>query len=275
MKKEKDILVNGYILSSSVPKKQQVIAFTQDLVDFLFPIVESEVNYEAKHARKLKSLENQFSEIIYAFSEKYKLNEEKIVQQFFSKLDDVKKALLVDAKALLEFDPAAKSLEEVVLTYPGFQATAVYRIAHVLYHLNLLLVPRVMSEWAHSITGIDIHPGATIGIPFLIDHGTGIVIGETAVIGESVKVYQGVTLGGLTVRKDEADTKRHPTIEDNVIIYANSTILGGKTTIGADSIIGGNCFIVESVPANSIVYHQPIITVKNKKDFTEPLNWII
>ncbi|HOA39299.1 MAG TPA: serine O-acetyltransferase [Flavihumibacter sp.] len=275
MKKEKDILVNGYILSSSVPKKQQVIAFTQDLVDFLFPIVESEVNYEAKHARKLKSLENQFSEIIYAFSEKYKLNEEKIVQQFFSKLDDVKKALLVDAKALLEFDPAAKSLEEVVLTYPGFQATAVYRIAHVLYHLNLPLVPRVMSEWAHSITGIDIHPGATIGIPFLIDHGTGIVIGETAVIGESVKVYQGVTLGGLTVRKDEADTKRHPTIEDNVIIYANSTILGGKTTIGADSIIGGNCFIVESVPANSIVYHQPIITVKNKKDFTEPLNWII
>ncbi|MFT4022659.1 MAG: serine O-acetyltransferase [Flavihumibacter sp.] len=275
MKKEKNILVNGYILSSSVPKKQQVIAFTQELLDFLFPIVESEVNYAAKHARKLKNLENQFAEIIYAFSEKYKLNEEKIVKGFFSSLDDVKLALLDDAKALLEFDPAAKSLEEVVLTYPGFQATAVHRIAHVLYHLGLPLVPRVMSEWAHSITGIDIHPGASIGTPFLIDHGTGIVIGETAVLGKNVKIYQGVTLGGLTVKKEEADTKRHPTIEDNVIIYANSTILGGKTTIGADSIIGGNCFVVNSVPAGSIVYHQPIITVKNKEDFTEPLNWVI
>lgn len=275
MTKDKNILVNGYILSSSVPKKQQVIAFTQELLDFLFPIVESEVNYDAKHARKLKSLENQFAEIIYAFSEKYRLNEERIVKQFFSRLDEVKFALLEDAKAMLEFDPAAKSLEEVVLTYPGFQATVVYRIAHILYLLELPLVPRMMSEWAHATTGIDIHPGAEIGTPFMIDHGTGIVIGETAVIGRNVKIYQGVTLGGLTVRKEEADTKRHPTIEDGVIIYANSTILGGKTTIGAGSIIGGNCFIVDSVPANSIVYHQPIITVKNKKDFTEPLNWII
>jgi serine O-acetyltransferase len=136
-------------------------------------------------------------------------------------------------------------------------------------------VPRIISEWAHSITGIDIHPGATIGVPFLIDHGTGVVIGETSVIGKNVKVYQGVTFGALAVKKEEAENKRHPTIEDGVIVYANSTILGGKTIIGRESVIGGNCFIVESVPSQSVVYHQPIITVKNKRDFTEPLNWVI
>ena len=166
-------------------------------------------------------------------------------------------------------------IEEVVLTYPGFMAVTAYRIAHVLCRLQVPLMPRMISEWAHSITGIDIHPGATIGVPFMIDHGTGVVIGETSIIGKNVKIYQGVTIGALAVKKEEAEVKRHPTIEDNVIVYANSTILGGKTIIGRDSIIGGNCFVTESVPAQSMVYHQPIITVKNKKDFTEPLNWVI
>ncbi|MBC6489356.1 serine O-acetyltransferase EpsC [Flavihumibacter stibioxidans] len=268
-------LIHGYILSSSVPKKKQVIDFAQELVDFLFPVVENEKTYEAKHHRKLDALKNQFLEILFAFSETYKLEEEKICSDFFASMDECKGALLEDAKAMQQFDPAAKSIEEVVLTYPGFMAITAYRVANKIYQLQVPLIPRIISEWAHSITGIDIHPGATIGVPFMIDHGTGVVIGETTVIGRNVKVYQGVTFGALAVKKEEAEIKRHPTIEDGVIVYANSTILGGRTIIGRDSIIGGNCFIVESVPSQSIVYHQPIITVKNKKDFTEPLNWII
>ncbi|GAO43878.1 serine O-acetyltransferase EpsC [Flavihumibacter petaseus] len=268
-------LLHGYILSSSVPKKKQVIDFAQELVDYLFPVVENEKTYEAKHRKKLDSLKNLFSEILFAFSENYNLNQETISEQFFDSIDQVKADLLEDASALQQFDPAAKSLEEVVLTYPGFMAVTAYRVSNVLYRLGLPLVPRIISEWAHSTTGIDIHPGATIGVPFMIDHGTGVVIGETSVIGKNVKIYQGVTIGALAVKKEEAEVKRHPTIEDNVIVYANSTILGGKTVIGRESIIGGNCFIVDSVPALSLVYHQPIITVKNKKDFTEPLNWII
>lgn len=268
-------LIHGYILSSSVPKKKQVIDFAQELVEFLFPVVENEKNYEAKHKRKQDNLRNQFLEILFAFSETCQLDEEKITNAFFATIDECKEILMEDAKAMQQFDPAAKSIEEVVLTYPGFMAITAYRVANKLYHLQVPLVPRIISEWAHSITGIDIHPGATIGYPFMIDHGTGVVIGETTVIGKNVKVYQGVTFGALAVKKEEAEVKRHPTIEDNVIVYANSTILGGRTVIGHDSIIGGNCFIVDSVPAQSIVYHQPIITVKNKKDFTEPLNWII
>lgn len=268
-------LIHGYILSSSVPKKKQVVDFAQELVDFLFPVVENEKNYEAKHKRKLDALNNQFLEILYAFSETYQLNEEEIAASFFASLDECKQALMDDAKAMQLFDPAAKSIEEVVLTYPGFLAITAYRVANKLYRLQVPLIPRMISEWAHSATGIDIHPGANIGVPFMIDHGTGVVIGETTIIGRNVKVYQGVTFGALAVKKEEAEVKRHPTIEDDVIVYANSTILGGKTIIGKNSIIGGNCFIVESVPAQSIVYHQPIITVKNKKDFTEPLNWVI
>ncbi|MCG7859088.1 serine acetyltransferase, partial [Flavihumibacter sediminis] len=145
--------------------------------------------------------------------------EEKIASAFFEELEACKSCLLEDATAMLQFDPAAKSIEEVVITYPGFQAIAAYRVANILYRLQVPLIPRIISEHAHSTTGIDIHPGATIGVPFMIDHGTGVVIGETTVIGKSVKVYQGVTFGALAVKKEEAETKRHPTIEDNVIVY--------------------------------------------------------
>jgi serine O-acetyltransferase len=267
--------LHNHILSASIPRKKQVMEFAQDLVDYLFPVVENEKTYEARLQKKLDNLKNQLSEILFAFGESYAANKEEVNTNFFEQLDGVKEQLLEDADALQQFDPAAKSLEEVVLTYPGFMAVMCYRIANVLYRLQVPLVPRMIGEWAHSITGIDIHPGATIGVPFLIDHGTGVVIGETSVIGKHVKVYQGVTFGALAVKKEEAQKKRHPTIEDGVIVYANSTILGGNTIIGTGSIIGGNCFIVESVPAQSVVYHQPIITVKNKKDFTEPLNWVI
>ena len=140
----------------------------------------------------------------------------------------------------MDYDPAAKSLDEIILSYPGFYAIIVYRLAHILYEQNISILPRMMSEQAHSKTGIDINAGAKIGCPFFIDHGTGIVVGETTIIGNAVKLYQGVTLGALAVRKEDAAVKRHPTIEDNVVIYAGSTILGGETTVGNDCIIGGD-----------------------------------
>jgi serine O-acetyltransferase len=182
---------------------------------------------------------------------------------------------LEDAHAILNSDPAAKSIEEVVTAYPGFFATFVYRIAHLLCQQQCILLSRFFTEYAHSKTGIDIHPAAKIGHPFAIDHGTGIVIGETTVIGDHVKLYQGVTLGALNVSKSIASTKRHPTIEDGVVIYAGATILGGSTVVGAGSIIGGNVWLTYSVPPNSVVYHKSEVHVKDNNPFPEPLNFVI
>lgn len=177
-----------------------------------------------------------------------------IVEDFFSQLPYIRRQLALDVAAAFRGDPAAKSVEEVIVSYPGLQAIAVHRLAHYFWVRQVPLIPRMMSEIVHGRTGIDIHPGAAIGDYFFIDHGTGVVIGETTVIGSNVKLYQGVTLGALSVRKDEADTKRHPTIEDDVTIYAGATILGGKTVIGAGCVIGGNVWITESVPPNTLVY---------------------
>lgn len=165
----------------------------------------------------------------------------------------VREALLADAEAVLAMDPSAESLDEVILAYPGFYATAVYRVAHVLYECGVPLMPRLMAEYAHRQTGIDIHPGARIGRSFAIDHGTGIVIGQTAWIGDNVRLYQGVTLGALRVSKSLAKTKRHPTLEDDVTVYANATILGGSTVVGKGSTIGGNVWLTSSVPPRSLV----------------------
>ena len=174
---------------------------------------------------------------------------------FFEQLPEIQRLLLTDVQAGFDGDPAAKSKEEIIFSYPGLFAIYVYRIAHELYVQNVPFIPRIMTEYAHGKTGIDINSGATIGRYFFIDHGTGIVIGETTEIGDYVKLYQGVTLGALSTRKGQqlAGTKRHPTIGDHVTIYANSTILGGETVIGCDSIIGGNSFITESVPAHTRV----------------------
>jgi serine O-acetyltransferase len=158
--------------------------------------------------------------------------------------------------------------------YPGFYAIAAYRFSHELYIMKIPILPRLISEHAHSVTGIDIHPGAKIGSGFFIDHGTGVVIGETSILGDNVKIYQGVTLGALSVAKSEANKKRHPSIEDNVIIYSGTTILGGKTVIGHDSIIGGNVWLTESVPPFSLVYHKSEIRVRANKDFDEPIDAI-
>lgn len=194
---------------------------------------------------------------------------------FFESLVAIHSDLLSDLEAILDFDPAAKSRAEVLLAYPGFFAIFVYRIANYLWVHKVNILPRVLSELAHSKTGIDIHPGANIGKRFFIDHGTGIVIGETAKIGNNVKIYQGVTLGALSVSKDKAKEKRHPTIEDDVIIYANATILGGNTTIGKGAIIGGNVWITESVPAQSLVYHKSEIIVKTKIEYNNIIDFSI
>ncbi|NQY10669.1 MAG: serine acetyltransferase [Flavobacteriales bacterium] len=181
---------------------------------------------------------------------------DEITDRFFNSLQDVSDKLEKDFMAFYEGDPAAKSLMVVKLTYPGVIAIVMHRVANVLYALNVAIIPRVLSEYAHSKTGIDIHPGATIGDSFCIDHGTGIVIGETTEIGKHVKIYQGVTLGALSVKKEDAKAKRHPTIEDNVVIYAGATILGGKTVIGESSIVGGNVWVTESVSKNSKIYYK-------------------
>ena len=181
--------------------------------------------------------------------------------QFINTLPTIKKLLLTDIQAMYEGDPACTSKVEVTLAYPGFYAMLIHRTAHALYELNVPLIPRLMSEYAHRKTGIDIHPGAKIGAYFCIDHGTGIVIGETTVIGEHVKLYQGVTLGAKSFALDDCGNpvkggKRHPNIGNNVVIYANATILGGETTIGSGSIIAANAWINRSIPANT-TYHFP------------------
>lgn len=181
---------------------------------------------------------------------------EAIETAFYERLSDVYHLIQKDADAILKGDPAAASRTEVIRTYPGFFAIAVFRLAHEFYKLGVPLIPRILTEHAHGQTGIDIHPGATIGERFCIDHGTGIVIGETVEIGNDVKIYQGVTLGALSVKKEFAKTKRHPTIEDRVVIYAGATILGGNTMIGHDSIIGGNVWIVKSVEPHSRIYYR-------------------
>ena len=186
----------------------------------------------------------------------------KIWQSYCSKLPAILRKLNLDARAIAESDPAANSIEEVYLSYPGFYAIAIYRLSHELYIFDFPLVPRLMTEYAHKLTGVDINPGATIGDSFFIDHATGVVIAETAIIRDHVKIYQGVTLGALSVSRDMRNINRHPTIENNVTIYANATILGGDTIIGANSVIGGNTWVTSSVPENSIVSNSAAVRVK-------------
>lgn len=180
---------------------------------------------------------------------------EEIVLNFLKSLPAIQTKLMKDVQAMMDGDPAAQSHEGIIFSYPGLYAIFVYRIAHELYQAKVPFIPRMMSEEAHSKTGIDINPGATIGDYFMIDHGTGIVIGETATIGDHVKIYQGVTVGALSTAKGQGlkGVKRHPTIEDNVVLYANTTVLGGETVIGKNTVIGGNSFITSSVPANTQV----------------------
>lgn len=188
-------------------------------------------------------------------------NQEELSAQFFKHLPEIYRILNTDIDAIQQGDPAARTEFEVIRAYPGFYALSFYRIAHALHQLKVTILPRILTEYAHSRTGIDIHPAARIGEHFMIDHGTGIVIGETSVIGEHVKMYQGVTLGALSVDKSMATRKRHPTIEDHVIIYSGATILGGDTVIGEGSVIGGNVWLIKSIPPGSRVYHNAEVKV--------------
>lgn len=185
-------------------------------------------------------------------------------KKFKAELKTLKPILQLDAKAAYNNDPAARSVREVYLAYPGFYAITMYRISHILWNLNIPVLPRMISEYAHSVTGTDIHPGAEIGKSFFVDHATGVVIGETSIIHDNVTIYQGVTLGGVKVEKALKNVKRHPTIMDNVTIYANATILGGDVVIGENTTIGANVWITQSIPANSIVTYKSDIKITGK-----------
>jgi len=211
-----------------------------------------------------KRLQQLFADLLSSLEPLLKESPDDLAKSFFAVIPSIHEQLLDDAAHFVKCDPAAKSVEEVMLCYPGYYAISIYRLANELYRMKIPVLPRVISEYAHSRTGIDIHPGATIGKYFYIDHGTGIVIGETTEIGNNVKIYQGVTLGAMYVEKSLQNTKRHPTIEDNVIIYAGSTILGGKTVIGHNTVVGGNVWLTESVAPNSVVYHKAKVVIKNK-----------
>ncbi len=260
---------------SDVPSMTDTHAYVDDMVYLLFPIKEkNNINLRDIEIR-LDRMKLRLKELLIPLEKDLHKSPKELAAEFFEILPEVYKLLLDDADTFMHCDPAAERVEEVILCYPGFYSLVVHRLSHVLYNLKVPVLPRVMSEYAHGKTGIDIHPGATIGKNFFIDHGTGIVIGETTLVGDNVKIYQGVTLGAIYVEKKMADTKRHPTIEDNVIIYAGSTILGGKTVVGHDTIIGGNVWLTESVLPHSVVYRQHKAIIRDSKSFEEPLNWVI
>ncbi|KMQ66535.1 serine acetyltransferase [Chryseobacterium angstadtii] len=268
----KKIIDQKKLSSSGFFDKERMEIFVTELYHILF--LQQPVNtgdqlqkeFEELHTILLDLLKNTGEDEVSALEK---------TDRFFHVLPDIYSHLILDAESVLKFDPATESLEEILLSYPGFFATYVYRISHQLWNQKVKTLPRVISEYAHSRTGIDIHPGAVIGKHFFIDHGTGIVIGETTVIGNHVKIYQGVTLGALNVSKEKANEKRHPNIEDHVIIYSGATILGGNTTIGRDSIIGGNVWITQNVPSNSLVYNKSEIRIKDNGILPESLTFVI
>ncbi|MCX7824977.1 MAG: serine acetyltransferase [Verrucomicrobiae bacterium] len=266
----------NHIDGSNLPSKEVVAEITRDLLRLLFPgFMEPDVIHSSEVREYVTALSASISarlqkEIVKALNYKpcpkcdlKRLDQtaRQVTLDFLDQIPAIRGLLQTDVVATYEGDPAAMSQEEIIVAYPGLEAIAVQRMAHVLYLKQVPLIPRIMTEFAHSRTGIDIHPGAQIGSYFCIDHGTGVVIGETTVIGKRVKMYQGVTLGAKSFAKDAQGRivkggKRHPNIEDDVVIYAGATILGGDTTIGKGSIIGSNVWLMQSVPPRSIVYFE-------------------
>ena len=246
----------------AVPSNEEIALWALKLIGLLYP-EQAQLPFatidELKEA--FAALKQELITIMEATGACFNCDNNKRAETFFNQLPELYRMLNTDVKAIFNGDPAAKSEFEVVRTYPGFYAISFYRIAHALLQINVPLLPRILTEYAHSKTGIDIHPAASIGEHLHIDHGTGTVIGETCTIGNHVKLYQGVTLGAMSVDKSMADIKRHPTVEDGVVIYSGATILGGDTVIGRNSIIGGNVWLTKSVPPGSVVYHKPNIEV--------------
>ncbi|RZK74150.1 MAG: serine acetyltransferase [Pedobacter sp.] len=254
-------------LIEAVPSNQEISEWAMNLLNLLYPERLTTPDYSVNEIKRLFiKLETELERILNSTKVCEDRDNKNIVSNFFNLLPELYRKMNTDILAIVEGDPAAESEFEVIRSYPGFLAIAIYRIAHELMNLNIPIIPRILTEYAHSVTGIDIHPAAQIGEHLFIDHGTGIVIGETTVIGNHVKLYQGVTLGALSVDKNQASLKRHPTIEDHVIIYSGATILGGETTIGKNCVIGGNVWLTKSVSANSTVYHQSTIKVVETKN---------
>ena len=252
------------------PSKEEIIAIVEDLLKIVYPGYYRDRSYKIYNIKSNSTV--TIEDVAYHLNKqillalKYTAKEENDVEKlteqaekdtvtFLKKIPDVRAMLETDLEAAFQGDPAAKYRDEIILSYPGMFAITVNRLAHELFLLEVPLIPRIMTEYAHSITGIDIHPGATIGKYFFIDHGTGVVVGETTVIGDRVKIYQGVTLGALSTRGGQKlrDVRRHPTIEDDVTIYSGASILGGETVVGKNSVIGSNVFITSSIPADTKV----------------------
>lgn len=256
-------ILNRPVNGKLIPSNDVIAGWALDVMNLLFPEhARNSFNTVEAMEQEASRLQVQLTEIIGPVTDSNNWESLPLAAAFFDKLGDIYNLLLNDMQATYEGDPAALSKFEVIRTYPGFYAICFYRIAHLLYTLQVPLIPRILTEHAHSKTGIDIHPAAVIGEYFYIDHGTGIVIGETCSIGRNVKIYQGVTLGALSVRKGLAGVKRHPTVEDRVVIYSGATILGGNTVIGHDSIIGGNVWLTQSTEPFSAVYHNPVVTFR-------------
>jgi serine O-acetyltransferase len=266
--------INYVEAAATLPSRPAIDAVCVDLLSILFPgfhgaplahagdLPGATTNrIRSLHARMKPEICKSLAAVHPGAGEDAEAGAEAILSFFFSQLAEIRVMLWADIDAAYEGDPAAISYEEIILAYPTIEAIAIQRMAHLLYQKQLPLIPRMMTEWAHGRTGIDIHPGAQIGSHFFIDHGTGVVIGETCIIGPHVKLYHGVTLGARSFQKDDAGHirkggKRHPNVEDHVTIYPNSTVLGGETVIGARSTIGGNVFLTQSVPPDSLVYYE-------------------
>lgn len=257
-------LVQEHSLCNTCPSLHEVEDFFKQLLGLFY------MDFAVKPLQNAKEVENEVIALranLQQLLERNPMNAvlgvDKIVDSFCDQIPDIYEFLNKDIMAIYEGDPACTSKREVIRSYPGFYAIAAYRVANLLHSLKVEDLPRIITEHAHGETGIDIHPGAQIGQSFCIDHGTGVVIGETTIIKNHVKVYQGVTLGALSVAKSDADKKRHPTIEDHCVLYAGATILGGETIIGHNSIIGGNTWITKSVPPNSKIYYQATMNTED------------
>ena len=261
----RDLLEHRRTKGARLPSRRRVETFVHSAVGLLFPQHSADgAATEEQLLARISLLRAELGSMLHAVLPRQRSAE--VTDELIHALPAISERLRGDAVAIVAGDPAAESLDEVVAAYPGFFAIAVHRIAHELHRLRVPTLPRLLAEVAHARTGIDIHPGATIGRAFCIDHGTGIVIGETTIIGDEVKLYQGVTLGALSVSKSAAGTKRHPTIEDRVVLYANATVLGGDIVVGHDSVIGGNVWLTTSVPPHSFVYHTSQIRVRSVLD---------
>ncbi len=284
-----DAILNSYTQYGGInldeacnfPNRQNVIAVLSDLRSLVFPGFRTNERVDIQTLRfdtgeRVNRIVSMLTKeirkaLVYVANDSaveqshcFKLAEQAALA-LIEEIPEIRRKVQLDVQAAFRGDPAAKSNEEVIVSYPGLEAIVVYRLAHFLQANGVPVIPRIMSEHVHGTTGIDIHPGATIGESFFIDHGTGVVVGETCVIGNNVKIYQGVTLGALSVKKELMDKKRHPTIEDNVTIYANATILGGATVIGAGSVIGGNTWVTASIPPNTIITQTVANQSENQK----------